>query len=283
MTGCLALVSVGSNIDPETNVPAAVSAICAHPAISVLTVGYTYVSSPVGRPDDPPFHNSAVLVRTPLDLSSLRSELRGIESALGRVRTDDPFEPRTVDLDIALVEGVEEPTDVDGTVVPDPDIAVFAHLALPLADVAPDWVVPGTGRRLEDIAASLDDQEIERIMTDHDTHLVADARYASETRMEAASGEVYDPAMEARIRFMLEHLGEDPEREGLQRTPLRVAKAFDFLTSGYSTSLDEVLNNAVFESDADEMVVVKDIEFYSLCEHHMLPFFGTASVAYLPN
>jgi GTP cyclohydrolase I len=82
---------------------------------------------------------------------------------------------------------------------------------------------------------------------------------------------------------MLVQIGEDPEREGLARTPLRVAKAMDFLTSGYTTSIDEVLNGAIFESDADEMVVVKDIEFYSMCEHHMLPFFGKAAVAYLPN
>ncbi|HEX5630071.1 MAG TPA: GTP cyclohydrolase I FolE, partial [Acidimicrobiia bacterium] len=101
--------------------------------------------------------------------------------------------------------------------------------------------------------------------------------------MEAAVDEVYDPALETTVREMLVQLGEDPAREGLMRTPLRVAKAMSFLTSGYLGSLDEVVNNAIFESDTDEMVVVKDVEFYSLCEHHMLPFFGKAHVAYLPN
>ncbi|MEZ4833034.1 MAG: GTP cyclohydrolase I FolE [Caldilineaceae bacterium] len=95
--------------------------------------------------------------------------------------------------------------------------------------------------------------------------------------------EHYDPAFEALIEQMLFRLGEDPDRDGLQRTPLRVAKAMDFLTSGYETSLETVVNNALFEADTDEMVVVRDIEFYSLCEHHMLPFFGKAHVGYIPN
>jgi GTP cyclohydrolase I len=101
--------------------------------------------------------------------------------------------------------------------------------------------------------------------------------------MEAATGEVYDPEFEATVRGMLVQLGEDPTREGLARTPLRVAKAMDYLTSGYTGSLEDVVNNAIFESDMDEMVLVKDVEFYSLCEHHMLPFFGKAHIAYLPN
>ncbi|HEX9977440.1 MAG TPA: GTP cyclohydrolase I FolE [Acidimicrobiia bacterium] len=101
--------------------------------------------------------------------------------------------------------------------------------------------------------------------------------------MEAGADEVHDPVLESNVRQMLVQLGEDPERQGLERTPLRVAKAMDYLTSGYTMSLDEIVNNAVFENDADEMVLVKDIEFYSLCEHHMLPFFGKAHVAYMPN
>ncbi len=82
---------------------------------------------------------------------------------------------------------------------------------------------------------------------------------------------------------LLRGVGEDPAREGLVRTPLRVAKSLRFLTDGYRADADAVLKGAVFESDTDEMVVVKDIELYSLCEHHMLPFFGRAHVAYLPR
>lgn len=95
--------------------------------------------------------------------------------------------------------------------------------------------------------------------------------------------ESYDEHFENLVAQMITRLGEDPDRDGLKRTPLRVAKAMDFLTSGYTTDLDKVLNGAVFEDDGQEMVLVKDIEFYSLCEHHMLPFYGQIHIAYIPN
>ncbi len=97
------------------------------------------------------------------------------------------------------------------------------------------------------------------------------------------SEEVYDADFESIVRQMLVRIGEQPEREGLLRTPLRVAKAMDFLTSGYDMTVQDVVRNAVFEEKCEEMVIVKDIEFYSMCEHHILPFFGKAHVAYLPN
>jgi GTP cyclohydrolase I len=85
------------------------------------------------------------------------------------------------------------------------------------------------------------------------------------------------------IRRLLTELGEDPGREGLVRTPLRVARAMKFLTSGYGADIDAILNDALFTVDYSEMVIVKDIDFYSLCEHHMLPFFGKCHVAYIPR
>jgi GTP cyclohydrolase I len=85
------------------------------------------------------------------------------------------------------------------------------------------------------------------------------------------------------IRRLLIELGEDPDREGLARTPARVEHALKFLTSGYGANIDEVLNDALFTVDYNEMVIVKDIDFYSLCEHHLLPFFGKCHVAYIPR
>ena len=89
--------------------------------------------------------------------------------------------------------------------------------------------------------------------------------------------------MEVVIRRLLAELGEDPGREGLVRTPQRVEKALKFLTSGYGADIDAILNGALFTVDYNEMVIVKDIDFYSLCEHHLLPFFGKCHVAYIPR
>jgi GTP cyclohydrolase I len=84
-------------------------------------------------------------------------------------------------------------------------------------------------------------------------------------------------------RRVLELIGEDPEREGLLRTPSRVAKAMNFLTNGYNMNAEEILKSAMFKEEYRQMVIVKDIDLYSMCEHHMLPFFGKAHVAYIPN
>jgi GTP cyclohydrolase IA len=88
---------------------------------------------------------------------------------------------------------------------------------------------------------------------------------------------------EAIVEELLEEIGEDPKREGLRRTPGRVARSLEFLTQGYRLDPQKILNDAVFEESYNEMLIVRDIDFYSLCEHHMLPFFGRAHVAYIPN
>jgi GTP cyclohydrolase I len=90
-------------------------------------------------------------------------------------------------------------------------------------------------------------------------------------------------AIQDLVRELLVKVGEDPDREGLMKTPLRVDRSMAFLTSGYRTDVQEVVNGAIFHEECDDIVVVRDVEFYSMCEHHMLPFFGTAHVAYVPD
>ncbi|MCH7826964.1 MAG: GTP cyclohydrolase I FolE [Bacteroidetes bacterium] len=89
--------------------------------------------------------------------------------------------------------------------------------------------------------------------------------------------------LEESVKDILKEIGEDPKREGLLKTPQRVAKAYEFLTSGYQKDISEVLNGAIFNEKYDEMVLVKNIDFYSLCEHHMLPFYGKIHIAYIPD
>jgi len=118
------------------------------------------------------------------------------------------------------------------------------------------------------------------IAHNHETELeAAERRIRSIPRCRAAQLE----GMERSFRDLLEAVGEDPERQGLVRTPGRAARAFDFITQGYRQDLDEIVNAAIFDSDASEIILVKDIELYSLCEHHLLPFIGKAHVAYIPN
>ena len=115
--------------------------------------------------------------------------------------------------------------------------------------------------------------------------------YNGETELEAAERRIRSlpkcgaaklARMEDSFRNLLEAIGENPQREGLLRTPLRAAHAFEFLTNGYRQNLDDIVNGAIFSSEASEIILVKDIELYSMCEHHLLPF-GRAHVAYIPN
>lgn len=107
--------------------------------------------------------------------------------------------------------------------------------------------------------------------------------FVPETINTKAQPIVSEAEMEAAVRTLLLGMGEDPDREGLRDTPKRVVKSLKFLSSGYQQSLDELLNGAVFSEDLDEMVLVRDIDLFSSCEHHILPIIGKAHVAYIPN
>jgi 2-amino-4-hydroxy-6-hydroxymethyldihydropteridine diphosphokinase len=145
-----AYLALGSNIEPEANLPRAVSLLAER--CRVLAVSRVYESAPVGNAGGANFLNAAVLVETPLDAADLKAGvLRPIESQLGRVRTADKNAPRTIDLDVALFN--RDVLDVGDRHVPDPDILAFGHVALPLADLDPDYRHPETGQTLAEIAA----------------------------------------------------------------------------------------------------------------------------------
>ena len=110
-----------------------------------------------------------------------------------------------------------------------------------------------------------------------------EAAFEITPEVNGSQAKAHKAAIETATRDILYHIGEDPEREGLVRTPERVARMYDELTAGYHADPVKLINGAVFDVDYDEMVVVKDIDFSSLCEHHMLPFFGRAHVAYIPD
>jgi len=275
------VILLGSNIEKERHLPEAIRLLRRHNRIEVRKVSRFFDSAAVGGPEDAPrFFNAAVVACTDLEPEELRTELRQIERVLGRERSADRNAPRTIDLDIAYYG--DRVAKFDGWQIPDPEVSRAPHVAIPIADVAPAWIDPVSGKTAYDLMLATD-------AAAGDVKPVVSIRLAAPYEARGPDdfdqlGDVYAPQLEAIVRAELIEIGEDPDREGLVRTPLRVAKALDFLTYGYSTSLDEVVNDAIFDAEgADEMVLVKDIEFYSMCEHHMLPFFGKAAVAYLPK
>ncbi len=147
-----AFVALGSNIDPEENIRAAVIALARH--VRIAAISTVYLTGPEGRPGQPPFYNAVVEIETDRSPEELKFQvLRRIEADLGRERTADTYAPRTIDLDLVL-HGDLVP-HADGLELPDPRIADRPFLAIPLSELAPDLELPGTGLRMEDLAARL--------------------------------------------------------------------------------------------------------------------------------
>lgn len=157
------LITLGSNIDRERNIQRALAELERHPRLRVLAVSPVYVTPALGADGQPSaqadFANAAVRAETDLEPAALRQVLRAIESAMGRVRTEDKFAPRPIDLDLAFYG--REVIETGGRPLPDPDVLRFAHVAVPLADVAGEWVHPQTGQTLAEIAAALTNQKVE--------------------------------------------------------------------------------------------------------------------------
>jgi 2-amino-4-hydroxy-6-hydroxymethyldihydropteridine diphosphokinase len=146
------LITIGTNIAREINLSRALHSLTSHPCLRVVAVSPVYETPAVGGTQpQPAFYNAAVLVETDLTPAELRNVLRLIETGLGRVRSADKFAPRPIDLDIAFFG--DRVFDLAGRHIPDPDVLRYPHLAVPLADIAPDWRHPETGQTLAEIVA----------------------------------------------------------------------------------------------------------------------------------
>lgn len=149
------LITLGSNINPEKNVSEALSWLERQPDLHIVAVSPVYVTQAIGADGkaaaQPVFSNAAICIETELDPLTLRDKLRALEAEMGRVRTADKFAPRPIDLDIAFYG--DRVLEVAGRMIPDPDVLRFAHVAVPLADIAGDWIHPQTGQTLAEIAA----------------------------------------------------------------------------------------------------------------------------------
>lgn len=311
-----AYIFLGSNIERETNFPEAVQRLRA--LGEIVAISPVYDTTPLGGDlDAPRFYNGAVWITTDLSPHALRNALRQIEQEMGRVRTADKYAARTIDFDIALYgELMMHDGDLQ---IPDPALFERPFMAHALAHLNPDYVIPPDGPTLGELAWRLcarpgdmvevtelslqlqqwvstspkeqlrmsehkgpntrgyDDDEWGNPMPELET-----ARTLPEMRV-ATDKEGSREAIADAVRTILLHVGEDPERDGLLKTPDRVAKAYDELLAGYHVDPVTMINDAFFDTEYTDMVVVKNIEFFSLCEHHMLPFFGKAHVAYIPD
>jgi GTP cyclohydrolase I len=310
-----AYIFIGSNIEREQNYPESVRRL--------KTLGTLVAASPVydtpavgGNEDTPRYYNGAVWLKTNLTPHALRNALRHIEAEMGRVRTADKNAPRTIDLDLALYG---EATIDDGELtIPDPKIFERCFMARALAHLNPDYVIPPDGPTLAELACRLRDKAVpaaevpalsnqvqefvqkpmreREIMSeeksarphradrnDWDTALSNSHEAALPEMRVALDKETAHREIADAVRTILINVGEDPDREGLVKTPDRVARAYDELLAGYETDPVALINDAFFDTEYQDMIVVKDIEFYSLCEHHMLPFFGKVHVAYIPD
>lgn len=149
------LLALGSNIERHKNMPLAFSVLQQHPKLKLCAVSPIYESLPVGdRPNQPIYYNAAVYVETPLNPQPLKAALREIEKEFGRVRTADKYAPRPIDIDIAMYD--QQILELEGNRIPDPDLLRYPHIALPLADIAADWLHPEVGLTLRQIADSLE-------------------------------------------------------------------------------------------------------------------------------
>lgn len=311
-----AFICLGSNIERELNYPEALKRLRALGKLTAVSPVYN-TAAVGGDANTPRFYNGAAQLETDLSPHALRNALREIEHEMGRVRTADKYAPRPIDLDLVLYG--EAMIDDGELKLPDPQIFERAFMARALAHVNPDYVIPPDGPTLAELACRLRGKPGEMVEVDAMSEMAQELvqkpikERMVMTEQRGASGRGYGddewgkpmpefemprPLPEMRVapdretaheaiadavRTILLNVGEDPTREGLLKTPERVAKAYDELLEGYTIDPVALINDAFFDTEYHDMVIVQDIEFFSMCEHHMLPFFGKAHVAYIPE
>jgi GTP cyclohydrolase I len=278
-----AYLSLGSNMDPERNMKAAVGLL--ERFGTVEAVSSVWETDPLDGRQQPDYLNASVLLETELGAEPLISQaIPWIEDLLGRVRTDDRFAPRSIDIDLMLFNN--DILELDSRRIPSPEILQRPFVAVTLAEISPEHVHPETKTTLRSIADEFAlESESMRLRDDvHLQPLVVEPMEAirAACRIVPVAQERSDP-IEQLVEVVLCEIGEDVDREGLRDTPERVARMYREVTEGYRIDPESVVSDALFTVDYDEMVVVKDIDYFSLCEHHLLPFFGCAHVAYVPD
>ncbi len=274
-----AYLSLGSNIEPERHLETTLALL---ERFGVLQrISSVYESDAVGEVSQSRFLNVAVLLRTAHSAESLKEHaLSWIEEVLGRQKSADINAPRCIDVDITLFN--RQVTTEAACPIPDPNLLEHAFVAIPLAEIAPDYVHPVVGQTMTQIAQRFEGgPEVVRIRADLSL-TPPGTRVGEPTGLSNGGLLGGDEGIQESIRVILRSMGEDPAREGLVHTPDRMARMYAELTSGYGQDVQRIINDALFDVTYDEMVIVKDIDYYSLCEHHLLPFFGRAHVGYIP-
>ncbi len=266
-------IGVGSNIDPQANVERSLLLLARRVRICGLST--VYLTSPEGGRQQPPYFNCVVEVETELPPARLKVEvLRSIEQELGRTRGPDPYASRPCDLDILLYDELAQRTRE--VTIPDPHLLKRPYLIRGILELAPGILLPD-GTPLAQAAVTRGEAPAGgRSVVPPVPLLELTGRMRKEIVMAVDTQKV-----EGLIRELLVALGEDPKREGLVNTPSRVARSFSFLASGYSEEPRTTMGTAYFTEQTDSMVIIRDIEMYSLCEHHLLPFYGRCHIGYL--
>jgi GTP cyclohydrolase I len=256
---------VGSNIDPEANVERCLLLLSRRVRIRGLST--VYQTPAEGGREQPSYLNCVVEAETGLPPARLKREvLRAIEGELGRTRGDDPYASRPCDLDILLYDELALRTPEVS--IPDPHLLERPYLGRAVLELAPEVKLPG-GQPLRHAIRGWGAMA-----------LVPLPELTARLRKEIVMA-VDTVKIEGLIRELLAAIGEDPSREGLRNTPARVARSFAFLASGYGEEVRTTMGSAYFTEQTDSMVIVRDIEMYSLCEHHLLPFYGRCHIGYL--